>query len=70
MSMHAYLNYPKYEELPNAIALIYKQQVDICESTCLEENACAAQRSQAKTFLAKPFGYIRFRQELCAFKGS
>ena len=44
--MHAYLNYPKYEELPNAIALVYKQQVDICESTCLEENACAAKSSE------------------------
>ena len=66
--MHAYLIFLKHEELPNANALVSKQQANICESTCLEENACAAKSS--KDFLAKPFGYIRFRQELCAFEGS
>ena len=44
-SMYAYLNYPKNEELPNAIALVYKQQADICESTYLEEKACASKSS-------------------------
>ena len=44
--MHAYLNFLKYEELPNAIALVYKQQADIYESTCLEENACVAKSSE------------------------
>ena len=44
--MHAYLNFLKYEELPNAIEHVYKQQADFCESTCLEENACAAKSSE------------------------
>ena len=65
--MHAYLNYPKYEELPNTIVLVYKLHADICESTCLEMHA---QRSQPKAFLAKPLGYIRFCQELCASERS
>ena len=44
--MHVHLNFPKYEELPNTIALVYKQQADICEFTCLEENACVVKSSE------------------------
>ena len=46
VSMYAYLNYPKNEELPNAISLVYEQQADICESTSLEEKACASKLSE------------------------
>ena len=47
--MHAYLNYPKYEELPNAIALIYKQHADICESICLGVRSEVKRRLLAKS---------------------
>ena len=54
--MHAYLNFSKYEELPNTIALVYKKKADICESTCLEENACAAKSNED---ISRQFVWLR-----------